>query len=153
MTFDEDPVQRARRERVCRSAAAKVRALALALPQTEERSHFGKPDFRVCGKIFGGLSQDEHQANLKLPPELQAALLESNPDTFSPAAGAWGRQGWTLVELASVEPLTLQPLLLEAWRLVAPAAVVAANARSDASERGARPPKNAAKASPRRVRK
>ena len=73
-----------------------MRKLALSMPDAEERSHFDQPDFRVRNKIFAGLSRDELRATLKLPPELQAALVEDKPEAFVPAAGAWGRSGWTL---------------------------------------------------------
>jgi len=102
------------------ATAAQMRRVALALPQTEERSHFGQPDFRVRGKIFGGLSRDEKRGNLKLPSELQAMLVDSNPEAFEPAAGAWGRQGWTYVHLARLRVAELGRLVEEVWTLVAP---------------------------------
>jgi hypothetical protein len=106
--------------------AAQMRKLALSLPETEERSHFEQPDFRVRNKIFAGLSQDEQLGTLKLPPELQASLIEAHPDVFFPAAGAWGRSGWTRVTLANAELEMLRPLLREAWRSIAPKTLVAA---------------------------
>jgi len=96
------------------------RELACSLPEVEEKSHFGQPDFRVCGKIFAGLSPDEKQGTLKLPRELQAMLLEAKPQAFSPAAGAWGDKGWTHVTLAKLEAGAAPELLREAWRQVAP---------------------------------
>ena len=101
------------------ATGAQMRALALALPETEERSHFAQPDFRVRGKIFGGLSRDEKRGNLKLPQELQAMLVDGNPKAFEPAAGAWGRQGWTYVHLAHIRVVDLEKLVGEAWSLVA----------------------------------
>lgn len=86
------------------------------MPEAVEKSHFGQPDFRVRDKIFCGLSQDGAEGTLKLTPEIQATL----PAGFSPAAGAWGRKGWTKVDLASVEARLLGELIREAWRLVAP---------------------------------
>jgi hypothetical protein len=100
--------------------AAGMRKLALALPDVEEKSHFEQPDFRVRGKIFAGLSRDEKRGNLKLPLELQATVLDARPEAFSPAAGAWGRGGWTYVDLAHVHLGELETLVREAWRLVAP---------------------------------
>jgi hypothetical protein len=38
------------------SKPADFRRLALKLPQTEERSHMNRPDFRVAGKIFATLA-------------------------------------------------------------------------------------------------
>jgi hypothetical protein len=102
------------------------RALALAFPETEELSHFGKPDFRVRGKIFAGLSADEHVGTLKLTPEVQTSLGGQNEgQPFFPCAGAWGQKGWTHVRLAHVDRAVLRELLKEAYRLVAPKGLVA----------------------------
>jgi len=92
----------------------------MALPAVEEKSHFAKPDFRVRGKIFAGLSQDGKQGTLKLPPEVQAMVLDAKPKVFSPAVGAWGRSGWTHVQLSRVRLAELEALLVTSWRLVAP---------------------------------
>ena len=98
------------------------RRLALALPEVCEGSHFGKADFRVAGKIFAGLSADESTGTLKLLPEIQASLVgcEGEDAPFTPCAGAWGRSGWTFVDLARVDLAVVEALVGEAWRLVAP---------------------------------
>lgn len=100
--------------------AAQFRKLAMAFPEVEEKSHFEQPDFRVRNKIFAGLSRDHEQANLKLTPELQAMVLSAEPDVFVPAAGAWGRSGWTHIVLAKAELPGLRELLAESYQLVAP---------------------------------
>ena len=107
--------------------AAQMRKLALSMPEAEEKSHFDQPDFRVRNKIFAGLSPDGKRGTLKLRPELQSLALEGNPAAFSAAAGAWGRSGWTHVDLPAVQLAELRPLVLEAWRLVAPRRLVAAH--------------------------
>jgi hypothetical protein len=96
--------------------------LALSLPEVVQKSHFGQPDFRVHGKIFAGLSSDQTQGNLKLRPEVQAELL-ARSSAFTPAAGAWGRSGWTHVTLAATTVREMRPLMLQAWELVAPKAL------------------------------
>lgn len=106
------------------ATAAQFRKLALALPEVEEKSHFGKPDFRVRNKIFSGLSADGVRANLKIVSKVQSVLVRSRPETFSFAPGAWGRSGWTYVELAQAERKELRELLLAAWRLIAPKSLV-----------------------------
>jgi hypothetical protein len=96
-----------------------VRRLALALPEAEEKSHFGKPDFRVRGRIFATLPEDGH-AVVKLTPDQQEMLVGSEPAIFQPVNGGWGRQGWTRVILVAADELTLKSALLTAWRNVAP---------------------------------
>ena len=97
-----------------------MRKVALALPAVEEKSHFEQPDFRVGGKIFASLSRDGTRGTLKLPPGVQAMVLDAKPKVFSPAPGAWGRSGWTHVHLSRARLAELDTLLVESWRLVAP---------------------------------
>jgi hypothetical protein len=106
--------------------AAQMRKLALSMPEAEEKSHFEQPDFRVRNKIFAGLSPDGALGTLKLRPEVQAMVMEAKPDAFIPAAGAWGRSGWTRVVLANIELGALTDLVREAWELVAPKRLVEA---------------------------
>lgn len=75
------------------------------------------PDFRRSGKIFAGLQRGEKMANLRLSPEIQATVLHAG-SPFEPCSGAWGRSGWTQVELARVETSVLKELLREAWELI-----------------------------------
>ena len=99
--------------------ATQFRKLALSRPEAEERSHFGQADFRVRNKIFAGLSRDELLGNLKLTADVQAQVLALKSAAFHPAAGAWGRSGWTHVELARADLEQLEPLMELAWELIA----------------------------------
>jgi hypothetical protein len=96
-----------------------VRRLALALPEAEEKSHFGKPDFRVRNHIFATLPEASH-AVVKLTRDQQEMLSSSEPAVFQPVDGGWGRQGWTKVIFADADRPTLRSALLMAWRNVAP---------------------------------
>lgn len=102
-----------------------ARSFALALPETAESGHMGHADFRVGGRIFAGFPRPGVMS-LRLDPAEQAAVLATAPQTFSPAAGAWGRQGWTLVELSAADPGELRELVIESWRWRAPRRVLAA---------------------------
>lgn len=105
------------------ATAKQLRALISVLPEAEERSHFGKPDFRVRGKIFAGLSRDELIGVVKLSHEEQRERLDANPEIFFPASGAWGRNGWTHFHLALLSTKELGVLLASAHRLVSPRSV------------------------------
>ena len=109
---------------------ATFRRLALSLPEASEAGHMGHPDFRVRNKIFASLgSPDEAWGALKLTPEQQAVLSEAEPAMFQPAAGAWGRRGWTRVRLAAADAATLKSALGMSWCNVAPKALAAKHAR------------------------
>ncbi|HLA95628.1 MAG TPA: MmcQ/YjbR family DNA-binding protein [Pyrinomonadaceae bacterium] len=77
------------------------RSLALSFPETIESSHMDHPDFRVGGKIFATLGPDLDWGMAKLNAEQQAWFLTNEPDTFKPAAGAWGVGGATIITLAT----------------------------------------------------
>ena len=98
--------------------AAQFRRIAAGLPGAEERAHMGHPDFRVGNKIFATLgSPDKLWGMVKLTPDQQQVYLQNNPDTFTPAAGAWGRNGCTLVRLGSADPETVGQAMTDAWKL------------------------------------
>jgi len=101
--------------------AAQFRRLALSLPQTEERAHRNHPDFRVAGRIFATLGYpDASRGMVKLFPDQQAAFVSSDPATFAPVPGAWGRQGCTHVLLPSADPQKVKAAMHAAWERAAP---------------------------------
>ncbi|ADB52444.1 MmcQ/YjbR family DNA-binding protein [Conexibacter woesei] len=102
-----------------------VRAVALSLPETAEKSHMGHADFRVRDRVFAGFP-NPGELSLRLDAAEQAAVVATAPQSFRPAAGAWGRQGWTIVTLATAEQQELRELVIEAWRGRAPKRLVTA---------------------------
>ena len=96
-----------------------LRRLALSLPGAEEKSHFGKADFRVRNRIFASLPGDGFGV-LKLTPEQQALMCEAEPALFQLVPGGWGRQGWTRLALDIADEATARSALATAWRNVAP---------------------------------
>lgn len=103
------------------------RRLALALPEALEGAHMGHPDFRVRGKIFASLgAAGEPSATLKLMPEQQELFMRVDADAFEPAAGSWGRHGWTRLHLRAAHTARVRDALAAAWRNVAPKRLVAA---------------------------
>jgi hypothetical protein len=94
------------------------RRAALALPGAIESEHMHHPDFRVANRIFATLgSPDAGWGMVKVPPEEQHKLVEAMPEAFKPAAGAWGRQGSTLVRLTKAKPQVVTFAMEMAWRL------------------------------------
>jgi hypothetical protein len=96
---------------------AQFRKAALALEGAEEKAHMDHPDFRANGRIFATLSNGETRGMVKIPVELQATMLEDESGAFTPAAGAWGRAGSTLIDLAKAPAALVKSLLHEAWTL------------------------------------
>jgi hypothetical protein len=96
-----------------------LRAIALSLPEAEERETWGEITFRVREKIYVICGNDGERASVRTSLEEQAALTGSMPETFT-VAPYTGRYGWTAVRLASVDPAMLAELITDAWRRTAP---------------------------------
>jgi hypothetical protein len=47
---------------------------------------------------------------------LDGAIVRDHPESFTPEAGAWGRDGCTAVQLATVDEDTLGEALTLAWQ-------------------------------------
>ncbi len=93
------------------------RETALAFSDVEERAHMGHPDFRARGKIFATLGYpDKNHGALMLTPEQQRPLIESAPEVFRPAAGAWGRAGSTVVRLKEADLDMVGGAMTLAWQ-------------------------------------
>ena len=106
------------------------REIALAQPGAEERAHMGHPDFRANGRIFATLLGDDRTGMVKVAPDEQAVLMRDHPTVFRPAAGAWGRQGCTLVHLPVATPRVVRPPMQLAYEAaVAKPAVKARRSR------------------------
>ncbi|HMP04084.1 MAG TPA: MmcQ/YjbR family DNA-binding protein [Gemmatales bacterium] len=105
------------------------RALALTLPEAVEAEHMQHPDFRVRGKVFASIGPDATWGMVKLTPEQQALYLRTERAAYSPAAGAWGRRGYTLVHFAAADEASVRQALDLAWRNVAPKRLIQAAGR------------------------
>lgn len=102
---------------------AQVRKLALALPETEERDHFGNPSFRTTRAIFATLQVDRRTAHLlKLEPDEVASLGDA--PGFS--VQHWGKQSYLRAALAEVDASLFEELLVTCWRRVASKRALAA---------------------------
>ncbi len=93
------------------------RSLVLEFEGAEEGAHMGHPDFRVNGRIFATLLTAD-RGTIMLTPEEQAAVMADAPDVFTPAPGAWGRQGATSVALAAARGPEVRGALLLAWERI-----------------------------------
>lgn len=115
--------------------ARDFRRLALGMEGAAEASHMNHPDFRVNGKIFATIHQDNVQGMVKLTPEQQDHFIRAHPAMFHPAAGAWGRQGSTMVTFANAQQDVLGEAMTLAWQNLAR---TAKNERSSRRAKAAR---------------
>jgi len=101
--------------------AGEFRKMALSLPEAVEAAHMNHPDFRVGGRIFATLGYPgDEWGMVKLTSDEQKDFIKAEPDIFSHAKGAWGRQGATMVRLPAARKQTLRKALDCAWRNTAP---------------------------------
>ena len=97
-----------------------VRQIALRLPETEEILTWETDiTFRVRSKIFAIGGEGAARVSIKQSPEVQAELIDLDPETFQSSAYV-GRFGWVTVDLGRVDPGQLEELLRTAWRRTAP---------------------------------
>jgi predicted DNA-binding protein (MmcQ/YjbR family) len=76
--------------------------IALSFPDTNEQNHFEKPSFRVGKKIFATYDAKKNQACLKLNEIDQSVFSAFDSNVIFPVPNKWGKQGWTLFNLAEM---------------------------------------------------
>ena len=111
------------------------RRIALGMTGAVEGAHMGHADFRVGGRIFATLGYpDGKWGMVALTPEQQQDVLRDH-DAFSPAKGAWGVKGATMVRLAAVDEETLGAALTQALQNAAAKAPARRSPRQPAKSR------------------
>jgi len=95
-----------------------VRRLALLLPQAVEQDHWGKPSFRVRGRIFATMPDFEH-LNVMIDPLDVDAVISAAPGACDELRR--GKETRCVqVNLRAADPGLVQDLLTAAWRRKAP---------------------------------
>ena len=98
-----------------------LRYLALSFPDTSEEEHHDRPSFRVTGKIFATLPDDEH-INVMLDAEAAHIATVITPEACRELW--WGeRLAGITISLAEAELDMLAAVLTAAWRRKAPGAL------------------------------
>jgi hypothetical protein len=98
----------------------RLQQLALLFEEVTEEPHFEKTSFRVSKKIFATLNAPNRQVTLKLSEIDQSVLCAFDKNIIYPVDGAWGKQGWTIVELSKIREEMLKDALTLAYCCVAP---------------------------------
>ena len=105
-------------------SSSKARAMALALPATEERLSYRLPTYRVVGgKMFAVMREELQSIVLKLGFDERDAMIESAPEVFY-SNKHYRSYPMVLVHLSKVPTAELRKLLAQAWRLAAPRRVL-----------------------------
>jgi len=115
-------------------ALDRVRAIALELPETEERPSHGQATFFVAGKQFAQF-RDNHHGDGKTvvcvrvsSPDEQAMLLEVDPKTYSKPAYM---PTWLSINVAgdAIDWDHVGDRIAASWELAAPRALLEAGGR------------------------
>src|SRR5262245_14964316 len=92
------------------------RRIELGMSDAVGGADLGPPDFRVHGRIFATLQPSRNCGMVNVTPEQQLRLIREAPATFSPEAGAWGRQGCTRVHLEVADEEIVGEAMTLAWQ-------------------------------------
>ncbi|MFE5239671.1 MULTISPECIES: MmcQ/YjbR family DNA-binding protein [unclassified Streptomyces] len=110
------------------TTADDVRTIALSLPDATEKLAWGSPTFRVAGKIFAALGDDDSTMGVKCPVEDRAELIAAEPEKFFLRAGHDDGYAWLRVRLAALDDTAeLTAVLTDSWRQAAPRRLLAAH--------------------------
>jgi hypothetical protein len=107
------------------SPVARIRAIAMALPEAEEKpfgGHTSAPAFRVRDKFFVMLNEDASEMNVKAPKGVQGILVASDPERFFVPRYV-GPKGWVGVRLgagAGTDWEEVAEMITESYCLIAP---------------------------------
>ena len=97
-----------------------VRGLALALPDVEESTSYGRPAFKVRGKAFAGESRHDGALWARCDHDERPFLVAARPEVYRLTPHFARSRGYLLVWLEHAEPAELRERLEDAWLLVAP---------------------------------
>jgi hypothetical protein len=89
--------------------------MAEAFGNVSVKDHFGSDAYSANGRNFATVWHDRKEVNLRLTPELQRHYLSMDGDGFAEIDNAWGRQGWTKVQLEYVDRRIFAEALKAAW--------------------------------------
>ncbi len=112
-----------RRARATSKAGVTTRTVArliLALPGIEEGTSYGMPSFKLAGKFFARLRDDDTVLVVHMRSfDDRDHLLKNEPDAFF-TTDHYRNYPTVLIRLARVSEQTLREVLADAWRRGAP---------------------------------
>jgi hypothetical protein len=105
-----------------------VRAIASTLPGAEESTTYGKPAFKVKGKLFAWVSPDDEAGGalaVRVDPDELALFVETTPDRYFQTPHYRG-EPIVLIRVDRIEPQELGERIEDSWLLRAPKRLVEA---------------------------
>ncbi|MCT9139927.1 MmcQ/YjbR family DNA-binding protein [Streptomyces violarus] len=109
--------------------AEAVRRIALSLPDTTEKIAWSMPTFRVAGKMFATLPEEETSVAVRCPKVERDELVLAEPKKFwiadHEASFAWVRARLDALE----DEGELRIILADSWRQAAPNRLLEAHPR------------------------
>ena len=106
-------------------AFSRVQEIARELPGIEDSTSYGTPALKVRGALLARLKEDGETLVLKTTFADRELLLGGRPDVFY-LTDHYLKHPWVLVRLPQIDESLLRELIIEAWRLTAPARLVIA---------------------------
>ncbi len=105
------------------ATAADVRRLALALPETTEKSAWEQPTFRIRNKIFVSLDSADAAAGemgFSIDKFERLELIAADPGVFFVKDGHDDNYNFARVRLGRISNAELEEVIVQAWRRIAP---------------------------------
>jgi hypothetical protein len=110
-------VNKSPNDKSCVTTLSDFRRIALSMPETEELSGMGYPNFRTGRRSFATV--EDKMVVIRLTPDQQAIFVATAPEVFAPDSSGWGRLGNTVIRLEMADEATVQVAVATAWRNVA----------------------------------
>ncbi len=101
-------------------SVADLKKLALSFDEASEQPHFEKTSFRVNKKIFATLDIAGQKIALKFTEIEQSVFCDFDKSTIYPVPGAWGKKGYTYIDLKKIRKDMLKDALTVSYCNVAP---------------------------------
>lgn len=118
-----------------------IRVIATTLPDVEERpSYGGRPSWRTPERMFAWVRDDPEALVVWVDStEMKDVMVDNDPGRFFTTSHYDG-QPIVLVRLDGVDPAEAAELIVDSWRLRAPARVVRTYDDGDRGSASATPP-------------
>jgi hypothetical protein len=104
---------------------AQVKKIVLSFPGAEEGTSYGYPSYKVAGKFFTRLRDEDDSLVMAVGSiDERDMLLEAEPSAFH-ITDHYKNYSYVLVRIARTDEKTLRGMLERRWRVIAPKKLMA----------------------------